>query len=52
MVAVKPKPTVRVKPASYQPTKAELEEDVRIPASSPENLAKAMLRHVNVEKVG
>ena len=40
--------TVRVKPSSYQPTKAELEEEVRIP-TSPERLAKALGRQINIE---
>lgn len=40
--------TVRVKRSSYQPTKAELEEEVQIPAT-PERLAKALGRQVNIE---
>ena len=40
--------TVRVKRSSYQPSKAELEEEVQIPAT-PEQLAKALGRQVNIE---
>ena len=40
-------PVVRIKPSSYQPSKAELEEDVRVDAS-PEELARAVLRQVRV----
>ncbi len=42
-------PVVRIKPSSYQPPKAELEEDVRIDAT-PEELARAVLRQVRVVK--
>ena len=35
--------TVRVKPNRYQPSKAELEEDLRIDAT-PDQLAEAVLR--------
>ena len=41
------KPTVRVRPFSYQPNKAELEEDMRLDAT-PEELARAVLRPVTV----
>ena len=41
------KPTVRVKPHNYQPSKAGLEEMVKIDAT-PEELARAILRPVNV----
>lgn len=40
-------PEVRVRPYSYQPSKAELEEEIKIDAT-PEELAKALLRQVNV----
>lgn len=40
--------TVRVKHSSYQPSKAELKEEVQIPAT-PEQLAKALGRQVNIE---
>ena len=43
--APKQKPVVRVRPHSYQPNKAELEEDVRLDAT-PEELARAVLRPV------
>lgn len=47
------KPTVRVKPHSYQPSKAELEENIVIrkpdgSVPSPEELARAALRHMNI----
>jgi len=41
------KPTVRIKPGSYYPTKEELEEDVSIDAT-PEELAAAVLRPVRI----
>lgn len=41
-------PTVRLKRSSYQPNKAELEEEVRIEAT-PEELAKAVGRKVNIK---
>ena len=40
--------TVRVKPSSYQPSKAELEERVRIDAT-PDELAAAVMGTVRVE---
>ena len=43
----KQKPVVRVRPHTYQPSKAELEEDVRLDAT-PEELARAVLRPVRV----
>ena len=39
--------TVRLKPASYQPSKAELDEPVKIDAT-PEQLARAVLRPVKI----
>ena len=41
------RPTIRVKPHTYQPTRAELREDVSIDAT-PEELARAVLRPVKV----
>ena len=41
------KPTVRVQPATYQPSKAELEEDVSID-TTPEELARVALQLVKV----
>ena len=43
----KEKPVVEVKDTQYQPTKAELEEDIRI-NTSPEELLKAVVRDVKV----
>lgn len=40
-------PTVRLKPSSYQPSKAELEEEVRIEAA-PEDVARAVARQVRI----
>ena len=45
----KPLPTVRLKSNRYQPTKAELEEEVRIP-TTPEGLAMAVVRQVKIER--
>ena len=42
-----PRPVVRITPSSYQPSKAELEEDVRID-TTPEELARVVLRPVRV----
>ncbi len=42
-------PTVRLKPSSYQPSKAELEEPVTVPEdTTPEDLARAVVTPVNV----
>lgn len=44
----KPKrPTVRIMPGSYYPTKQELEEDVSI-GGTPEELVAAVLRSVRI----
>ena len=40
-------PVVRIKPSGYQPSKTELEEDVRVDAT-PDELARAVLRQVRV----
>ena len=45
------KPTVRVQPATYQPSKAELEEDVGID-TTPEELARVALQPMMVKIVG
>ena len=42
-----PKPVVELPPSSYQPTKAELEEEIHIDAI-PEELARALGRQVEV----
>ena len=41
-------PTLKIKSSRYQPSKAELEEEIRIDAM-PEELAKAVGRRVNIE---
>ena len=43
------RPTVRLKPSDYQPSKAELEEDVRID-TSPAALIRAAFRQVKIVK--
>ena len=47
--SLQPHPVVVLKPERYQPTKAELEEDVSIP-TTPERLAKALGRKVTVRR--
>ena len=42
------RPVVTIKPATYQPSKAEIEEDVSVDAT-PEELAKAALRQVTIK---
>ena len=42
------KPAVRLKPSSYQPSKAEMEEDIGID-TTPENLLRAVVRDVRIE---
>ena len=44
------KPVVRLRPAKYQPTKAELEEDMSIDAT-PEELAQVAFRPVTIKTV-
>ena len=43
----KDRPVVKLRPSSYQPSKAELEEDVRID-TTPEQLLKAAVADVQV----
>ena len=45
----KTRPTVKVKPRSYQPTKAELQERSYLP-TTPERAAKAVASLVNVQE--
>lgn len=47
----KDKPEVRVKPATYQPTKAELEEDMSVD-TTPEDLARVALQPMTVKTIG
>ena len=47
----KDKPTVRVQPATYQPSKAELEEDVGI-NTTPEEFARTALQPMTVKTIG
>ena len=44
------RPTVDLVKSGYQPSKAELEADMRIDAT-PEQAAKAVMRRVNVRHV-
>ena len=43
-------PDLWIRPAKYQPSKAELEEDMRIDAT-PEELARAILQPVKVKHI-
>ena len=43
------KPTIRIKPSSYQPSKAELEKDMSVKAT-PRQLAAAALATVDVQE--
>ena len=43
----KQKPIVRVRPHAYQPSKAELDEEVRLDVT-PEELARAVLHPVQI----
>ena len=46
-----PRPTIRVKPNSYQPSKAEMEEPIRLPAgTTPRRLALAVVTPVRIIK--
>ena len=47
----KPKPVPRVSlvRSTYQPSKAEKEEEVEFPEGTPEDLAKAVVRTVDVD---
>ena len=47
----KDKLVVRVRPATYQPSKAELEKDIGIDAT-PEELARVALQSMTVKTVG
>ena len=41
-------PAIESKPSNYQPTKAELEEEIKIDAK-PEELARALGRQVKIK---
>ena len=43
-----PKPVVHLKPSSYQPSKAELEEDIRID-TTPETLRRVAMSDVRIK---
>ena len=44
-----PEQAARVRPYTYQPSKAEIEEDVSVNAT-PEEVRAALMRHVVVKK--
>ena len=44
------KKILRLRPSSYQPSKAELEEDMSVDAT-PEELALAVLQQVEIRKI-
>ena len=46
----KSKPDLRVRPATYQPSKAELEEDATID-TTPEELARVALQIMTVKTI-
>ena len=48
METIKDKPAVRLKPSSYQPSKAEMEEDIGID-TTPEDLLRAVVSDVRIE---
>ena len=48
-MSAEPRHEVRVKPYSYQPSKAEFEEDVSVNAT-PEEVRAALMRPVIVQK--
>ena len=43
------KRTIKVKPTDYQPSKEEMEEEIRLPATSPDEVAKAMMQDVKIK---
>lgn len=46
---MKDRPTVRLKPPSYQPSRAELDEPITLPpGTTPADLARAVTRPANV----
>ena len=42
---------VPLRPSSYQPSKAELEEDMSIPDTTPEALGRAVISTVRIETI-
>ena len=40
--------TIKLKPTSYQPSKAEMREEFRI-STTPKNLAKALVKDVKIK---
>ena len=48
METIKDKPAVRLKPSSYQPSKAEMEEDIGID-TTPEDLLRAVVCDVRID---
>ena len=50
-VDARKKPDLWLRPPSYQPSKAELEEELRIDAT-PDEVAAALMRDVNAKHIG
>ena len=48
MTKTREKPVVRLKPSSYQPSTAEMEEDIGIDAT-PQDVLRAVVRDVRIE---
>lgn len=42
-------PIVRLKPSIYQASKAEMEDDIRLPGGEPEDLIRVVMRDVDIE---
>ena len=51
MTDQKTTPIVRIERSGYQPTKAELDEDLRIPDATPDEVAAAVMRPVTVKYI-
>ena len=45
------RPVVEIPEQSYQPSKAELEEPIMVPAGTFEEAVKALVRPVNVQRI-
>ena len=51
MTKPKTKPVLWVQPMTYQPKKAEKEDDMSV-NTSPEDLIRAVMRPVNIKHIG
>lgn len=45
------RPTVEIPEQSYQPSKAELEEPIEVPAATFEEAVRALVRPVKVQRI-